>query len=167
MTIHQDTDRPPIYQHDGKWHYRASALGGCINELVLFRRGEQGEDKSAYIERVLEAGKDHEEPVRDEVLDKLGLELVAPRDAVYLEVLPGHVVVGNTDGRVKFEEKFGEMGLEIKTLGPDSFRNFVKSGLEKFPEYQWQLSAYMHGVGLPWLYAAAERSREEAEGEDE
>ncbi len=162
MTIHQDVSRPPIYEDDGKVYYRASALGGCINELVLFRRGELGEDKSAYIEKVLEAGNEYEAAVRAHVAQQLDLTVVSHEDPVEWEVAPGFFVTGNTDGRLN-----NGHGLEIKTLGPDSFKNFVRSGLEKFPEYQWQLSVYMHAVGLPWLYAAAERSREEVDGEYE
>lgn len=165
MTVHHlDLSRPPIYRDDnGSTFYRASSLGGCINELVLFAQGEEGEFHSSYIERVLEAGSEYEPAIRQKVVSDAGLEIVTESDPAILEVIPGHYVVGNTDGRVK--NSAGEMGLEIKALGPDSFGRFVKSGLEKFPEYQWQLSAYMLATELPWLYVAAERSREEVDGE--
>lgn len=165
MTIHQDTNRPPIYEHDGKVYYRASAMGGCINELILFRKGELGEDKTMYIEKVLEAGHEHEPAVRDYVAQEANVEILLESEPVQLEVVPGHVIVGNTDGRVRGED--GDFGAEIKTLGPDSFKNFIRSGLDKFPEYQWQLSIYMYATEMPWLYAAAERSREEVDGEYE
>lgn len=164
MTIHHlDLNRPPIYKNNGTTFYRASSLGSCINELVLFAQGEEGEWKSSYTDRLLEVGNEYEPAIREKVTTDLDLAVVSKSDPVELEVLPGHVVVGNTDGRA--ENSAGEMGVEIKTLGPDSFKRFVSKGLDPFPEYQWQLSVYMLGLGLPWLYVAAERSREEIDGE--
>lgn len=168
MTIHQDVTRPPIYEQKGTWFYRASVLGGCINELVLFRKGEVGTEPSTYIEQILEAGKEYEDEVRIQVAQQNDMTVLSDSEPVELEVAEGHVVVGNTDGRMSWSATKGvspERGVEIKTLGEDSYATFVRTGLEKFPEYQWQLSAYMHGVGLPWLYAAALRTREKVDDE--
>lgn len=167
MTIHTDLDRPPIY-HDGEnWCYRASAIGGCINELVMFRRGEQSESKTTYIEQVMETGKEYEADVRVQVAQQTDYIVMSESDPIQLEVIPGHVVVGNTDGQMApamgTEGVYENIGTEFKTLGEDAFKKFVRSGLETFPEYQWQLSIYMHSVDLPWLYAAAPRMREKDE----
>ena len=159
MTSHTDVSRPPIYEDEaGTVFYRASALGGCVNELVMFRRGEQSESKTTYIEGVMEAGKEYEAEIKFKVVAQTDYVISSESDAVQLEVTPGHVVVGNTDGRLTFNDE--SVGVEIKTLGEDAFKKFVRSGLETFPEYQWQLSIYMHAIDLPWLYAAAPRSRE-------
>ncbi len=168
MTTHTDVDRPPIYEIDGTVYYRASALGGCINELVMFRRGEQSESKTTYIEQVMETGKEYEAEVRIHVAQHVDVAVLSDSEPIQLEVDPGHVIVGNTDGRVqgkglRHDTAERELGIEIKTLGEDAFKKFVRSGLETFPEYQWQLSIYMHAVGLPWLYAAAPRMREKDE----
>ncbi len=163
MTTHTDVDRPPIYEIDGTVYYRASALGGCVNELVMFRRGEQSEVKTTYIEQVMETGKEYEAEVKVQVAQQADYLIVSESDPVQLEVDPGHIIVGNTDGRMSWTlgiSETGEVGTEIKTLGEDAFKKFVRSGLETFPEYQWQLSIYMHAVDLPWLYAAAPRLRE-------
>lgn len=166
---HTDTDRYPIYEIGGVVYYRASAIGGCINELVMMRRGELGEDRSQYIQDVLDTGKDTEAAVKAAVATQVDMTLAADHEAVALEIDPGHVIVGNTDGRLagpftNLSYTGTEAGVEIKTLGEDSMRNFIRSGLERFPEYQWQLSVYMHATGLPFIYAAAPRMREKADG---
>lgn len=162
MTTHTDVSRPPIYEgEDGTVYYRASALGGCVNELVMFRRGEQSESKTTYIERVMEAGKEYEADIRVQVAQQADYVIESESESVQLEVDPGHIIVGNTDGRMSWG--LSTVGTEFKTLGEDTFKKFVRSGLETFPEYQWQLSIYMHAVGLPWLYAAAPRMREKDE----
>ena len=170
MTTHTDVDRPPIYEIDGTAYYRASALGGCINELVMFRRGEQSESKTTYIEQVMETGKEYEAEVRVHVAQHVAVTVLSDSEPIQLEVDPGHVIVGNTDGRVqgnglRHDTAERELGIEIKTLGEDAFKKFVRSGLETFPEYQWQLSVYMHASELPWLYAAAPRLREKEDDE--
>jgi len=166
MTTHTDVDRPPIYEVDGTVYYRASAIGGCINELVMFRRGEQSESKTTYIEGVMEAGKEYEAEVRVQVAQHTDYVVLADSEAIQLEISPGHVIVGNTDGRmISVGPTKAEAGIEVKALGEDTFKKFVRSGLETFPEYQWQLSIYMHAVGLPWLYAAAPRMREKIDDE--
>ena len=173
MTIqHTDVNRPPIYEDEaGIVHYRASALGGCINELVMFRRGEQSESKTTYIEQVMETGKKYEADVRVHVAQQAEVTLLSDSESVELEVDPGHVIVGNTDGLVqgkglRHDTAERELGIEIKALGEDTFGKFARSGLEQFPEYQWQLSVYMHATGLPWLYAVAPRIREKDENGD-
>lgn len=153
--LHEDVARPPIYQQDGVWYYRASAIGSCINELVLLRKGEEPEWKTEYIERVLEVGNEYEDEVRTLVAESINATVTADTESVQLEVAPGHVIVGNTDGRLEGPEA----GIEVKTLGETAFANFLKSGLDRFPEYQWQLSVYMHATSLPWVYAAAPRDR--------
>ncbi|MFQ5524238.1 MAG: hypothetical protein ACE5F5_11805 [Acidimicrobiia bacterium] len=158
--LHTDSDRPAIYQSEGVWYYRASALGGCINELVFLAKGEQPAEKSDYIQQVLQAGQDWEGPVRERLASDAGYE-ITPGEPAILEVAPGHVVVGNTDGKAIDGDEV--LGVEIKTLGEESFGDFCRSGLDKFPEYQWQLSCYMHATGLPWLYAAAPRLRSKDE----
>ncbi len=160
MTSHTDTSRPPIYtDEDGTVFYRASALGGCVNELVMFCRGEQSESKTTYIEQVMETGKEYEAEVRVHVAQQANYLIVSESDPIQLEVDPGHVIVGNTDGRM-VPAVGDDIGAEFKTLGEDAFKKFVRSGLETFPEYQWQLSIYMHAMKSPWLYAAAPRLRE-------
>ncbi len=160
-TQHTDINRPPIYEMDGTVYYRASALGGCINELVMFRRGEQSESKTTYIEQVMETGKEYEADIRVHVAQHEDMTVHSETWAVELEIEPGHRVVGNTDGSlVKNDSRFGS---EFKTLGEDAFKKFVRSGLETFPEYQWQLSVYMHALDMPWVYAAAPRMREKEE----
>ena len=161
-TQHTDINRPPIYEIDGTVYYRASAIGGCINELVMFRRGEQSESKTTYIEQVMETGKEYEADVRVQVAQQADYTIESESEPVQLEVDPGHVIVGNTDGWM-MTMGLAPVGTEFKTLGEDAFKKFVRSGLETFPEYQWQLSIYMHAVGLPWVYAAAPRMREKGE----
>lgn len=152
-------DRPSVYvEDDGLVVYRASATGYCLDALLALRQGIDPTLPPEWFREKLDEGTMAEPHIVNAAVRWVGGELVKTQEEVEIPVMPGVVIRGHTDGRIRLEEVV-EFGVEAKKLGPTLWGDWEK-GMNRFfhryPYYTSQLTLYMAATGLPFLYAAAE-----------
>lgn len=143
---------------DGLWNYRASALGSCQHALALERCGFLPV-KSVYapLQQYFDAGNAAEPEVHAE-LRAQGWHVHGDQDEVVLNVGAVARVVGHIDGRIHTDADPTKYLLEIKNMGETTLDIWNKHGLDGFPRYQWQVSAYMHATKLPLMMIVKPRN---------
>lgn len=156
-------DRPPAYWEDDLLVIRASAIGSCMWELVAHA---QQKDAQPYPEFLLAAfARGNElEPIVIDRLRKLGWKF-DPQEAQAegnLRVGANRVVRFHPDG-VAVPATFNDKRLvEVKSAAHSQFEKGRRHGIEAlFPEYPWQLSVMMHGLGLPAVWVLVDKETDE------
>lgn len=137
-------DRHIVYAEDGRWVYRASALGGCRTALVAARLGlpPVGGVPEA-VRRAAADGWRWEEVVATE------MALVRRQETVELAVSDDIFVRGHIDGLVVTDE--GELMcrlVEVKTVSGEVGWRSLADALAAQPRWRLQIAAYAAGLGL-------------------
>lgn len=176
-------DRGITYLEDGKVIYRASSLGRCPRQLVLSR---QSYDPLPYPQPVLTAFSEGNawEPAMIAHLRANNWAIKADQPTIEWEVLPGIVIRGHLDGVgwhiiklpkqdrgldfLDYQDQWQakgahrrsqKVGLEVKALSKDNYAGELKN----FPAYEWQVSCYMHGTGLPFVMVLVDKANSNPE----
>lgn len=178
MAEHDPTiDYPAAYwEDDGRLLVvRASALGHCIWELAALL---QGHDPQDYPEAILEAFRQgHElEPVIihkmiqagwkpfDPETGEVGIRSAAQRvgELKVGGLLPKRIVRFHPDEvMVGPRDKTKAWLVEAKALSNDNWERARTKGVESLPyHYDWQLSAMMHSLKLPAVWALYNKDTE-------
>lgn len=151
-------ERLPVYVEDGRVIYRASAVGMCEEALLALRQGMGAMMPPEWFQEKLDEGTEAEEEIVNAGFGRHGLDLVHAQEEVEVAITDNILIRGHTDGRGRDDEEL-EAGLEAKKLGPSLWKKW-DSGLASFwsacPYYRDQLTVYMHGSGLPFLYAVGQ-----------
>ena len=140
-------NRPSVYQEGGRLVIRASAFGGCIRALVCARDGMDPIPFPASLQEAMDVSANLEQAV----FDTLGDPVHSQHQEVGLR-FGATTVRGHIDGIVRVGQKTLTLA-EVKVFGDSYWDKWLKEGLDGFPRYQWQLSAYMLSLGLPGLMA--------------
>lgn len=159
-------DRPAVYVEDsGLVVYRASAVGYCMEALLALRQGFTGELPPEWFREKLDEGTAAEEELVQAAVQHIGGELVSTQEEVIVPVIQGQVVVrGHTDGRIETMHGIVNFGVEAKKLGP-SLWEYWEQGLDAFfkkcPYYADQLTIYMRGANMPFVFVGGQWDPEE------
>ena len=169
-------DRATVYYDPTvkSWVYRASSSGQCVRAMVAAAMGEKevrGKERQELMSRSADEGVLHE-PAIVEDLKKVGWVFVTTQETVTMKVLPGVIIRGHTDGRAVAPSGFiyegggyspagdfsgVEHGVEIKTMSTKQFAKWTSGKFRDFAGYAAQLTSYMEGTGLPFLYVVKRR----------
>lgn len=164
-------DGPTVWRDHaaGRTYYRASAMGRCTKALVLARLGyapkpitrqatldvfaEGHLHESSILDAVRKHGW-HVEPAHD-----YGWGVSEGQSVVELEVAPGLIIRGHTDGRAHPpNQPRTARVLEAKSMSQAVFDRWLRHGFDSQPGYRLQIGAYAHAVQLPILYACKNRN---------
>lgn len=168
-------DRGITYQESSQTIYRASSLGHCPRQLVLSR---QSYDPLPYPAPVLTAFQSGNtwEPIILSHLNRNNWAIKGSQDEINLQILPHITIRGHVDGvgwhwikspkvdiglpglhyadvMPKPGRRSEKVGVEVKAL---SHENFMKP-FSAFPAYQWQLSVYILGLGIPFALVVVDK----------
>lgn len=124
-------------------HYRMSAAGYCCRALSASRLGVPPRERPPSQERLLREASRQEALVVED-MEEQGWRVDHRQEETTL-IYPPFKMKGHIDGLCR---RNGSLHLlEIKTAGLFMFRRFVSDGLTAYPEYEWQISSYMHSYG--------------------
>lgn len=128
---------------------RMSEAGHCPRGLSAKLLGMEPLPVSEYIATIMEESSRHEAWVKEK-LHSQGHLITEEQKEIELW-LDGFHLVGHIDGLIG---RNGEASLlEVKALGRFEFYRFLKEGLNGFPQYEAQISAYM--LALPYTWPAS------------
>lgn len=138
-------NRPSVYLDPevDLWVYRASSLGRCDRELVVLRRGAEGEPVPDWLMRRFNEGHEFEDELLRRFSEDNGTEVVDCQRVVEIPVGKSAMVRGSIDGRT--EDTMAVL-VDAKFLGPDKFRELKKAGIAGTSDYKWQQTTYARGL---------------------
>lgn len=157
-------DRPPVYFDPDvdRWVYRASSLGRCDRELVLWRQGQEGFLTPDWMQTRFDEGHEFERRILDTYLSKgEGRELRDHQTQVAIAVGKHAMVRGSIDGW----DSTSNTVVDAKFLGPDLFKK-LQAGIRAFPSYAWQQAVYAHGMGAEQVCLAMALKDVEGDGDE-
>jgi hypothetical protein len=149
-------DRPSVYLEGNRTVFRASALGGCLRALVAARLGYDPLPFDDASELRMEEGNLHE-PAIVEWLTTEGWPVVDQQRLIELTVADTIVIRGHIDG-VGRRPGRDDVLVEIKAMGQDPFKRWITDRFTSNERYAWQVSVYMHALGLPGLFVVKNRN---------
>lgn len=173
---HEGDNRPSVYEEDGIWVYRASAIGNCLKNLVAHRLEMGASEHPDWLLKAFDEGKKNEpiilQMLKDEgefkFLDEYELTMrgiagntIRMVNGQFEAVIPigkSAMIRGHTDGIVQRFVKTAEWDsgdrrvVEAKAFAKSFYDKYKKLGLAGFPYYVAQVSSYMHATGLPCLF---------------
>jgi len=163
------SDNRSIAYQEGKVSiYRASGVGSCLTALVAAKLGYE-EDRSKYVSDILtnaaREGNMHEGAVIDTLKSELGWRVRGGQKSIEMKVIPNVIIRGHIDGTCFPPKMKNERLLEVKTMSRDRFKKWIGMGpdartrllSEDFESYGWQISAYMHQMGMAAIYTVKNR----------
>jgi len=136
-------NRPSRYEEDGKVVYRASSLMMCDRMFIALAEFYTPQAHPAWFQEVLDEGTNAEQSIIDMYESKYDRIVSGGQQEVELEVLDGVFIRGHTDGKTQDNTLF-----EAKKFRESTWGKFMRNGVEAMPWYPWQVSAYMHGLGM-------------------
>lgn len=173
-------EMPPCWTEDGILFLRASALGAHPHSLQATLQGFEQRHPSQRVETAWAKGNELEQVALARLADE-GCEVLSTQKECRYQVSGDCVIVGHIDAEVARVDwrspRSRPFTVEVKSMSPQDFGRFVRWGLEDFPRYRWQVSAYWlalrqaHLLGSPVLFVAMEKAKaggaEEGAGEQE
>lgn len=144
-------DRPPVYEEDGTWVYRASTVGGmCDRALWLARMGVERSPtpdglKVAYLESA-----NNEQLAIDMFVDEYRITVEDQQHEFEIDVCDGVIVRGHVDG-IGHDTTLDRRGVvEVKCIRADDWDRRSPS---MYPSWETQMQLGMKGLGLPltWI----------------
>ena len=138
-------DEPAVYLEDGRWVYRASAVGGCVRALYLARTGIRAQSPPPFVQRIYDAGNRGEERVLT-MLAQQGWTVGDCQKRVELNVGNAAMIRGHVDG-AGYRGSEPELLVEIKCLGETYREGWARDKWDAFPHYRTQLAAMMYAGG--------------------
>lgn len=149
-------NRPPIYIEDGILIIRASALGHpCLWELIAAGQGEEMQPIPRVLQRAFDEGNLLEPVIVKRAEQERWVIFDSHQSEGHLWLSENVAVRYHSDGiGWKNDSTYkGYVVVEIKALSDALWQTFVKYGMAAvIPEYEWQLSAMMHGEAKPGLW---------------
>ncbi len=147
------SDAPIVYTDDNNnVYYRASALGSCLRALWAARTGHTPSSPPKTLQAAFDKG--HElEPVILKLLEDEGWTLTDPQKEIVFHVgTNGHsqqlYVVGHVDSLGTPPGGRHHIPVDAKSFAQSTLDDFLGNGIESFPHYSWQQSAYAVGLGV-------------------
>lgn len=146
------SDAPSVLVTDTRITYRASTLGSCLRRLLASRLGMDATPPPESLQKVFDEGHVLE-PVILQKLVELGwvLEPGSAQKEMNLHLgnngtqelyLSGHIdALGTPPGGKHY------VPIDAKAFAQSTMDNFLGNGIEAFPHYAWQMSAYCEGFG--------------------
>lgn len=155
---HEADHRPEVYDENGVIVIRASAIGGCIRNLVAARMGIRAVGFNETAITRMNEGNIHEPHIL-KALEKDGWRFVTTQEELELPIAGGRIIIrGHSDGRAIHQSPhLGERCVEAKAMGRNVWDKWKKYSWAEFRRYAWQVSFYMHSTGLPAVFAAKNR----------
>lgn len=139
---------------------RASAIGGCIRNLIAARMGIRSVPFSDDALRRMNEGVIHEPHILARLAEQ-GWVVDETQSVLEFEMAGGLVIVrGHSDAKVSRIDGLHvqeDRVAECKAMGKDVYAKWKKYQWAEFRRYAWQLSSYMHATGLPGLFAVKNR----------
>lgn len=126
--------------------YRASALGRCERALVAAAQGEEAQPWPDWFQTVLDEGREKEELILQLFEEEYNRAVADQQRVVDLTVMRGVVVRGHIDG-LTYEGVRPQL-VEVKKFRESTWDDFLRQGVEVHQGYPWQVSAYMHALGI-------------------
>jgi hypothetical protein len=142
---------------------RASAIGGCIRNIIAARMGIRAVPfKEADLRRMNE-GVIHEPHILKH-LNQKGWLVDETQAVLELAIAGGKILVrGHSDAAVTSLADGHKRVAEAKAFGRDVYKTWIDTRWAEFRRYAWQLSCYMHTTGLPGLMAVKNRDTGEVD----
>jgi hypothetical protein len=144
------SDAPIVAITDTSITYRASAIGSCLRKLWFARNGYTPKPSTPPQTRIAFAQGHLLEAGILQQLENQGWKLYNRQAQIKFEV--GRIldrtvyVIGHVDAIGAYQ---GEMSVvDAKALADSSDSRLLTEGLEAFPHYVWQQSAYCVGAGV-------------------
>lgn len=138
--------------------YRASSLGSCDRAVLLTALGVTPAPDPPGWQQVLDEGTIAESAIRLMWEEQKAIEVVDDQLEVQLDVGVMNdrnvIIRGHIDGRWHGDPR--EPGIdggglwESKKFRESTFPDFLRDGIEVHKNYPWQLSVYMHALGLDY-----------------
>lgn len=143
-------NRPARYEENGVVVYRASALNMCDKMFVALANGYTPKAHPAWFQEVLDEGSMMEHEIIAMYQETRDREVIGGQSVVELEVTDGVIIRGSIDGIVVGAGGTGGDSplFEAKKFRESTWGKFRRQGVEAMPWYPWQVSAYMHGLGV-------------------
>lgn len=156
-------DRPPVYFDPDvdRWVYRASSLGRCDRELVLWRQGQEGFLTPDWMQTRFDEGHEYEDEILARYEAKRNAKVTDRQGVVEILVGKHAMVRGSIDGADLDRNTI----VDAKFLGPDLFKK-LQAGLRAFPSYAWQQAVYAHGMGAEQVCLAMALKDVEGDGDE-
>lgn len=139
-------DRAIRYEENGNVYYRASGLMLCDRIFVALMNEFTPKAHPAWFQEVLDEGTRSESKIIEMYEEKYDCQIIGQQEKVEIEVLDGVFIRGSIDGMVNMA--LDEPLFEAKKFRESTWNKFLRSGVECMPWYPWQVSAYMHGLGV-------------------
>lgn len=146
--------RPDVYREDGRWVYRASALGGCPRALWLARQGVDRSPRNKTLDRAMMEGSNSEEIILQMAREKFFLTITDPQYEYEIEVMEGLAIVrGHLDGLGEHTSMDQLGNVEAKALGPDLWKKSATARFKAMPHWDRQVQLGMRGSSrrLTWM----------------
>jgi hypothetical protein len=135
---------PVVVLGEGRVNYRASAIGGCIKNLVALRLGYEPLPVTLHMAEVFQSGHDAE-VVCKKLLRDSGWTIWGEQQETVFHVSDKIRVVGHIDGLTGDEA--GPLLLEVKSQSDEVYsKHSVSDPL--WQRYEWQVSVYLHSLRL-------------------
>lgn len=129
-------DRPAVVDEGSHVYYRASAFGGCMRQLALWRQGYEPIPAKGAIVGVFKAGHEAERQAWTK-----GYLSGRAQEAVTLIVTKRVWITGHVDSW------WGHENYELKSQSANEWRPIRESKL--WERYSWQISIYMLATESP------------------
>lgn len=153
----ENDSRPEVYEEAGRVIIRASAIGGCIRNLVAARMGIRPVSFNEASLRRMGEGVIHEPHIIN-ALTRDGWAVVDQQPLVELSIADGRIVIrGHCDAFLLGSTEVDGYVGEAKAMGRDVYAKWKRHGWAEFRRYAWQLSSYMHATKLPGVFAVKNR----------
>jgi hypothetical protein len=150
-------NRPIVYREGDITVYRASSVGLPARCLVAARQDYDPLPPPDYLVQAAEAGSSIEAVVKA-MLRVQGFKVTGEQTEINLEVLPNVVVRGHLDaGHAIAPDTTEDRMLEVKSMSPRVFDEWMKWGFEHFYTYAAQVSCYMAALQAQAVYAVVNR----------
>lgn len=131
--------------------YRMSELGGCVKAIAAAKLGYQPLSTPEDVQVLFNEGHRLEDIAIERISTELGIECYDQQAELNLPISSTILLQGHIDAKGKCNEWRYNKTVEIKTMRPKSFNNFVAMGWDTpglVQKYKWQTSGYMLGTTL-------------------
>ena len=149
-------NRPPVYEENGIWVYRASFVGNPLRCLSAARQGYEGLPPPDYLIKAAEAGDMAEIEVKAK-LRNMGYRISGEQNTVEISLYPGTIVRGHMDAAHCIDPNGEDRILEVKSMSQRVWDEWQKWGFERFTNYAAQITIYMAAQGAQATYAIINR----------
>lgn len=137
------------YELDGNIYYRASAIGMCDRLFLALANHYEPKDHPDYFQEILDEGTRSEPFIIARYENQFDFDVTDAQREVKLEVLDGVYIIGHIDGiAVNHRASISDVLFEAKKFRDSTWKKFLTQGIEVYPHYAWQFSAYWHALNI-------------------